>query len=107
MEENKDFTEVEKDIHRDDRANPPSPLDSTEPIYNEPVLPEELHSYLITGDKEPIIQLVKDISAVQLSLALNELSDDEVVENLMLDIKSITTNSEKSSPIFRLKRESP
>ena len=47
MEENKDFTEVEKDIHRDDRANPPSPLDSTEPIYNEPVLPEELHSYLI------------------------------------------------------------
>ena len=96
MEENKDFTEVEKDIHRDDRANPPSPLDSTEPIYNEPVLPEELHSYLITGDKEPIIQLVKDISAVQLSLALNELSDDEVV----LFYSTIQIDYDKLGEIF-------
>lgn len=46
---------------------------------NDPVLPEELHSYLITGDKENLSSTLEDNSAVQLADALNMLTNDEIV----------------------------
>lgn len=46
---------------------------------NDPILPSLIHRALITNSKEEIVEMAKENSAIPLSEALNELSDNEVI----------------------------
>jgi magnesium transporter len=48
-------------------------------MINDAISSEELHHYLITGDKNKITESIKDNSAATISEALNPLTEDEVV----------------------------
>lgn len=48
-------------------------------LIHDPMLPHDLHRYLITGDKASITDAVKDNSAATIAEALNPLTENEVV----------------------------
>lgn len=54
-------------------------MDTEKVQINKPILPSLLHAALITNDKNSIIKMAKENSAIPLSEALNELTDNEVV----------------------------
>lgn len=63
---------------------------------NDPISPDELHSYLITGNVKEIRELADNNSTVQLADALNSLTDDEVV----LFYSLFTNDYDKTGEIF-------
>lgn len=92
-EENKIDTIDEMPV-QDEQEEKIDPRDNA--LINDPVLPEELHTFLITGLKDDLTQLVKDNSAVQIADALNPLSDNEVI----LFYSIITVDYDKLGEIF-------